>query len=911
MIAYARRDLLRNPRRTIASLVGIVLGVGLFSGVLFFIDGSGASMTTRALAPVQIDMQRVLTSPLGAVIQLHQRLVPSGQLNAGERASVRLKVDNRSPTPANEVVVNDQLPAGLSYVRGSARRDGRALGDPGGQSPFAHGPGGVGYNVGTVAAGGRVVLSYEVRAQQAAGAGSEPRLAATISSRESPVPDRANAPALLSLGQLTRQLAAIDGVTAANQLSFVQLAPGSLQVASSQVRAPVKVFGFDQAYADQYPTIEIAKGGIEPGAALLTPEAARSLGVGVGGRVQLQLPGGGPPKSFQVSGIADLSAARPLFNSREGGKLEDFLYVPDSIVLSPADFDRFVIPAFKRAGAARGSALAVKSPPTREVDIQLDRAPLNSDPATALSQTKRVQAAVKRIAPGQDFLLDNASNTLSVAKADAGVAKRMFLFLGLPGLLLAGFLAAYAGTVLAAAQRREQANLRLRGANRGHLNRILIYRTAALAGVGSVLGTAVGFLSVVAILGPSALLEAAVTQLLLSALVATGAGIVATALALYVPGRRALGREVSGERRELELDHRSVWRRLRLDYLGVALAATTALIAVRNGSFDSPSGAVSTGESTSLRSQLLLLPLGVWFAGTLLSVRGFEGVARHLPIVAPPRFGPILRGILGRTLSRRSRALATGITGVALVIAFGVGLAIFAASYNASKAADARFTVGSNLRVTPSPLAAKPRPASYAKQLTVDGVASATPVVASLENAFLRSRTNSDVQDLAAIDPAGFGETAALSDDFFPGSTTAGVLKALAAKPDNVLLDAETADGLKLEVGDRADLLLARGTRQQQLRRVTVAGLFDRFPGFPEGLQVVANLDYFRSETGIGAVDFFLAKSNDPSAQGATAAAGSIEGGSGQRRAAQRCDDRDDIQQGPVEPDRAEHPWAR
>src|SRR3712207_9493590 len=34
VLGYARRDLTRNPRRTLAALAGIVLGVGLFSGVL-------------------------------------------------------------------------------------------------------------------------------------------------------------------------------------------------------------------------------------------------------------------------------------------------------------------------------------------------------------------------------------------------------------------------------------------------------------------------------------------------------------------------------------------------------------------------------------------------------------------------------------------------------------------------------------------------------------------------------------------------------------------------------------------------------------------------------------------------------------------------------------------------------------
>src|ERR1700710_2700586 len=84
LASYVRRDLLRNPRRTLAALAGVTLGIGLFSGVLFFIDGSGASMTQRALAPLAIDMQRVVASPLGGGIELSEHVLPSGRVAAGQ-----------------------------------------------------------------------------------------------------------------------------------------------------------------------------------------------------------------------------------------------------------------------------------------------------------------------------------------------------------------------------------------------------------------------------------------------------------------------------------------------------------------------------------------------------------------------------------------------------------------------------------------------------------------------------------------------------------------------------------------------------------------------------------------------------------------------------------------------------------
>ena len=879
MFSYARRDLLRNPRRTLASLVGVILGVGLFSGVLFFIDGSGASMTKRAIAPVALDLQRVLTSPLGEGLRLEQRVTAQGALRPGQQTTVKLTVRNSGAAPANEVVVNDKLGGPVEYVAGTATSGGARIPDVGGKSPFAQGPALIGHNIGTVAPGSTVELSYRARARQQVSAAAKLPLDATIAAREQLKPARANPPKLIRPAALRDRIAKLPGVASADELAFADLEPGSLRAGAAKADGPVRVFGFDRAYARHYPSIRLASGNFDPGSALLTPEASRRLRTRQGGVVTLALPGGARPVQLPVSGIADLSRARPLFNSRRGLKLEDFLYKPDSVVVSPELFRKLVLPAFRAASGARGKGLQVKSPPTLEVDVQAERSPLDSDPATALRQTDAVGGAIKKVAPKQDYQLDNISNTLEVARSDAAVAKRMFLFLGLPGLLLAAFLAAYSGSILASTQRREQANLRLRGAHRGHLLRILAYRTAAVAGAGSLLGTLTGFVSVLAILGPSALFEAAAAQLVISALVAIGSGLLVTGLALYLPGRSALSREVTGERREMAIERQPAWRRLHLDYAAVAVAGIAVAVALRSGAFDAPAGAVSTGEGTSLASHLLLLPLTAWFAGTLLSVRAFEAVATRLPVASPPRFGPMVKGILNRSLSRRPRALITGIVGVGLVIAFGMALAVFAASYDAAKAADAELTVGSNLRVTPSPLSTKEHAPAFASELEVPGVAAVAPVVSSLENAFLRSDFNSDVKTLAAVDPTSFRRTAALSDSFFPGSTAAGAMAALEADPKSILVDAESADELKLEKGDTAEVLLAKGTKNQELRKMKVAGTFDRFPGFPEKLQIVANLGYYQAQTRLKEVDFFLARTTDQSNAGLAGATSAVNAG--------------------------------
>ena len=180
--------------------------------------------------------------------------------------------------------------------------------------------------------------------------------------------------------------------------------------------------------------------------------------------MQIRVPGMSQPLSVRISGITDVSQAKSLFYSREGKQLEQFVYVRNSVIVGPEVFSKTIIPAFRNVTTAPGTTL--RSQPILEVDVFVVREPLDADPATALAQTKAVADAVNAVAPGQDVLIDNISNALEVASEDARTAKRMFVFLGLPGALLAAILTSYAGGVLASALRREQAILRIRGANR-------------------------------------------------------------------------------------------------------------------------------------------------------------------------------------------------------------------------------------------------------------------------------------------------------------------------------------------------------------------------------------------------------------------------------------------------------------
>ena len=879
MFGYVWRDLVRNPRRTLAALVGITLGVGLFSGVLFFSDGSRATLTKRAIAPLALDMQAVLTAPLGRALRLDERLDAAGTLRPGGQARFTLTVVNQAAVAANEVVVADEPPPPLRYVPGSMRRNGVLVRDVDSQIPLAQGPAKTGLNLGTIPPRTTITLQYLARASSAVRMVSSLPLQGKISSRENVVPERANAREPVTLSRLEEQLRGIPGVVAADGLSFVDLPASSLHAGGVTIKDPVRVFAFEPQYQQHYPSIRVAAGAFRSGSAELSAEAARSLAARPGGTVMLSIPGDRKILALPVSAVVDIAQAKPLFYSRKSKKLEDFLYVPNVVVVSPEIFQHKIVPAFQAVAAQEGNV--VKNLPVSEVDVLVERSRLNADPATAFAQTATIARSVRAAAPDQTYLIDNISNTLEVARDDASVGRRMFIFLGFPGVLLAVFLTAYSGSILASSQRRENALLRLRGAHRGHLMRILVAKAVILAGVGSAIGTGLGFLLVMAVLGRAALLDASARDLTVSALVGLGVGMVATALALCLPGIRSLGHEISQERREIAVNTVPAWRRWRLD---VALLAATAIaegVAYYSGAFDAPVASVSLGQAVQLPSRLLVAPLIAWFGGTLLAIRVFQTVTARLPVAAPPAFGPLVRGNLIRSLRRRYWALATGTVGVGLVIALGVALASFSATYDRSKLADSTFTVGSDLRVTPSPLSPLPHPTSAAARLKVDGVASVTPVVFKLENSVFIAQFNQDRRDLAAIDPATFARTAAVSDSDFVDQPALEALAGLRTHPDGLLVDAETAASFDVNTGDTVRVLLARGTKKQALRPFQVVGIFNRFPGFPLGTNLVVNLAFYQAATGLTEADFFLLRSAQPGPTGLARAEHALRAGPG------------------------------
>ena len=250
------------------SVVGLAIGVGLFTGMLFFVEASSRSMTRRALAPLSLDMQRVLSAPLGPRLTLRETVDKVGPIAPGTTVSLSITVGNEGTETANDVVLGDDLPGSLKYVPGSTRLDGTLLGDVAGASPVAHGLTGAGLNVGSLKPSRSTTLTYSVRAERAVDIRAS-ALRARASSREETIPIRADAPPSMTLDRLQSEVRKLPDVTSAEKFLMFDLSDGSVRRNRSILHQSVRVFGLAPRYLAAHPSVRLHTGSYDGKSALV------------------------------------------------------------------------------------------------------------------------------------------------------------------------------------------------------------------------------------------------------------------------------------------------------------------------------------------------------------------------------------------------------------------------------------------------------------------------------------------------------------------------------------------------------------------------------------------------------------------------------------------------------------------
>ena len=250
--------------------------------------------------------------------------------------------------------------------------------------------------------------------------------------------------------------------------------------------------------------------------------------------------------------------------------------------------------ARQRAAAARGrpsaGSRARRSPRRPElirtqIHVRLSHR-LPASPSAAFDAiTARAHNLESRLT-GTGLVGDNLGTALDTArKSDALYAQILFLFLGVPGAILAGLLTALIASTGAERRRRDAALLRTRGASTRTLVRLALTETAVgRAPRGGRSGSVAAALIGRGAFGTGSF-GASGLSAVLWAVGAALAGVLIAAAAITVPAvRDARALTVAGQRRQVGREQRPpLWARWGLDLLALVLAGLVFWQASRNG----------------------------------------------------------------------------------------------------------------------------------------------------------------------------------------------------------------------------------------------------------------------------------------------------------------------------------------
>ncbi len=667
-------------------------------------------------------------------------------------------------------------------------------------------------------------------------------------------------------GQARKLSAGIAGQPDVAQASPVATAPfagvshrGAVGVTDAGAGA---ILAVPPGYLRHIDAFRFLRGGLRPGGIVLDQQLAATLRARVGDTVALRLGAHTPPRRFTVGGVALVSAPDVLFQPLNPQVGPAPAQPPANVAIMPvATFAKAAGGALPSLGAASPASAAVPgtlSGVQWQVQAQVNHASLSGTPSEALKRAGQVRNSLERSFPGKIQFVDNLSEGLETAAGDALYAEALFIMLAVPGALLALGLAYLAALGTVERDRRELALMRARGASRRQLLAMAAGEASIVGLFAGLLGAGISFVAVALLIEGSVGLNPAraATVVLVCVALAIAGGM----LARLGSGLRALSETVAEGRGASAGTRPPLWRRLYLDIAALAisgliywLTASTGFSAVVNP---------DSNPTLSLSIYMFFAPTLLWVGATLLLVRLrgtlFSSVAGRL------RAGeqrPSRRTFLLASASRRGPAINRGLIFVGLLLAFGVSLGVFAATYNQQAGVDAQLTLGADVTATAPPGVTAKK--GLVKRIEgISGVSVASPVDHSY------AYVGPDLQDTFGIDPATIGAATTLRDSYFIGGSAQTMLNRLKANRDGIVVSKETITDYSLEVGDLLRLrVLDHASGRFRVVPFHVVGTVQEFPSAPRDSFMVANLSYLQAADRAGGPNVVFANtSEDPAA---------------------------------------------
>ncbi|GAA1122753.1 ABC transporter permease [Streptomyces javensis] len=610
---------------------------------------------------------------------------------------------------------------------------------------------------------------------------------------------------------------------------------------STQSTGPGVVLGLPPGYRSAFPG-EIRQLTGSASGVLIAQQTAANLHVAPGDTVTIGRPGGGPAR-VKVAGVVDLPQADSLFQKVGAPPQTQPTAPPDNVILLPAaQFTRTTAP-IKAADPA-----AV----TTQIHVARD-ARLPADPAAAYTAVTGAAHNAEARTAGGGLVGDNLGAALDSARQDALYAQILFLFLGVPGAVLAALLTAAVAGAGADRRRREQALLRTRGLG---VRQVVGLAATEAAGVG-VAGGLLG-LGIAAGVGRAAFGTVSFGSTATSAAgwfaLALLLGLVIAAAAVLVPAVRDLRQGTVAEARRVV--GRAGAPRWMKFYPDLILLAVSYFVFRASSSNNYSLVLAPEGVPTiSVSYWAFLGPALLWLGSALLLWRLVTLALTHgrrpLAWLVRPLTGT-MAGTTAASLSRQRRPLARAIVLLALALSFAVSTASFNSTYRQQAEVDARLTNGADVTVTQSP-GSRVGPSAANPLAAIPGVRHVEP----LQHRF--AYVGADLQDLYGVRPSTVASATSLQNAYFAGGSAKSLMSKLAARPDSLLVSEETVKDFQLAPGDTLKLRL-QDARTKTFHTVPFhyAGIVREFPTAPRDSFFVANAGYIAKTTGSDAVGTFL-----------------------------------------------------
>ena len=355
-----------------------------------------------------------------------------------------------------------------------------------------------------------------------------------------------------------------------------------------------------------------------------------NLHVGPGDSVAVHRPAL-PDVVLRIGSVVDLPNADSLFQAVGAPASAQPKSPPDNVLIIPIEeWHRL----FDEQAGSRPDTIRL------QIHARVSRSNLPSDPQAAFVMTTGQGHNFEARMSGGAALSNNLAATLDASRADALYAHILFLFLGAPGAATAALLTIALARSDAAARKRRQALLRLRGATNTVLLQIAAVEALAIGTVGSVLGGGLGILASVALLAASL---SALPSLLWCAIAAT-MGICLSLAAILLPAWwDARHFTIVAGRSRIDRTSRPLWL---LSYLDLFLLGTAGLIFWKTAASGyqivlAPEGVAAI--AIAIDYWAFLAPLLFWLGMAMLALRVTRRLLGSSRILVSHLIGPLGR----------------------------------------------------------------------------------------------------------------------------------------------------------------------------------------------------------------------------------------------------------------------------